>query len=121
VDFLSVSQRSTTIGQNCLKSYKNCHFTSQTGISFTDFTNNSLKTKNLNEKELLFMTFFMIKGMNENKAKYLSEYFVTFEKLFESAKNKDNFKNLLNKIKVEDKSLGRGLIEKIIEYFSIIK
>lgn len=96
------------------------HFSQITNISFSDFSNNSLKSKNLSENRLLYLTFYSIRGITHEKAEFLTEKFKTFEIVFEQAISGD-MKKTLKELEFYHKKLGISLIEKILDYFSVVE
>lgn len=87
-------------------------------IKFHDFNNQNLKTRNFKEENLLYLSFLSIKGVTYQKTKFLGTYFGTFRKIFEIINDIDNFRKLLNKIKIDGNMIGENVVENIINLFT---
>ncbi|ELQ75587.1 Endonuclease MUS81 [Trachipleistophora hominis] len=94
--------------------HETCEFASVSSITFYNFSNQSLKTKDFSQQYLLYLSFLSIKGISHLKAKFLCNYFQTFDNLVNECKDVDKLKSILSEMRVNGQLLGKNVVENIL-------
>lgn len=89
-------------------------FASVSQITFYDFNGRNLKTKDFSEQYFLYLLFLSIKGITDQKAEFLSQYFKTFANLLNICRDKDNFRQLLKTMKIDGHFISNSVIDSAI-------
>lgn len=101
-----------------INNHENNEFVSVSDITFSNFSNKSLKTKGFSQKYLLYLGFLSIRGVSHVKAKFLRDYFQTFENLVKNCRDVDKLRQILNGMRINGQLLGKSAVDGILHLFT---
>lgn len=86
-------------------------------MSYSSFMEKGSKNRALSVNRILFYMFLLIKGLTENKARLLSDYFKSSVNLFQMVKSNE-FQSILESKFLNEEIISKKDHQELMEFFS---